>query len=201
MQEHKRWTDENEVSDTLLLKHWSRLTHYLSHRVGRSYSFTQEDEEDLVSTIQWYLLRMSPEMRPCIGYCRATITSAVRSCIRDTLRRGGTPQNGWKVYQTVDFNTASPGTRGPHAEDSDGSALMDSVIPIPESPEPDLTDSIMLSKAMSKLTARECDVVRLYYWQDMSLTDVGEHIGVSRETVRCDLKFALDKLRRVMKPA
>ncbi|MDQ6981627.1 MAG: sigma-70 family RNA polymerase sigma factor [Mariprofundus sp.] len=61
----------------------------------------------------------------------------------------------------------------------------------------------MLRKWMAKLTAKECDVVRLRYGlvethEPWTLEKIGEHMGVTRERIRQIQMTALKKLRNMV---
>jgi len=61
----------------------------------------------------------------------------------------------------------------------------------------------MLRKWMTKLTAKECDVVRLRYGlgevhEPWTLEKIGEHMGVTRERIRQIQMTALKKLRNMV---
>ena len=53
----------------------------------------------------------------------------------------------------------------------------------------------MIRLCSEALTPRESEVIRLIYFEDMSITGAGKILGYTRETVRKDLKSALSKLR------
>ncbi len=50
--------------------------------------------------------------------------------------------------------------------------------------------SLLLSFYKNMLTERQADTVELYYNEDLSLAEVGEELGISRQGVRDNLKRA-----------
>lgn len=48
--------------------------------------------------------------------------------------------------------------------------------------------SLLLSFYKNMLTERQADTVELYYNEDLSLSEVGEELGISRQGVRDNLK-------------
>jgi RNA polymerase nonessential primary-like sigma factor len=73
----------------------------------------------------------------------------------------------------------------------------------PASPEPlrddvDADDLADLEAAMAKLTEKQRDVLRMRVWQEMTLAQTGEAMGLTRERVRQIQKEAVKRLRELM---
>lgn len=61
--------------------------------------------------------------------------------------------------------------------------------------EKDLKYGILLQIYGELLTERQHDVVELYYDYDLSLAEISENLGISRQAVLDSLKNACDSLR------
>jgi len=193
MSEWKKWTDKTPVSDEAIIDHFQRLIHYISCVMSRSYKLQEEDRQDIVSAAQLALLRLPQDKRPLEGYCKTTITHAMRSALISVMGRGGTPTNKWSEYATFSVADAAP-SRDPYAEEEDTNAL-DRISPT-VSPEAGWVTAITVDNALGCLTDREREIVRLYYFHDLTMKKIGERYGVSHASVSDTLKCAINKLRK-----
>lgn len=193
-----KWTEADHVSDEMLLDEFAGLTKVAAHVAARSYRLNDYDREDIRSEITLRLLRISQDKRAFDGYCRTVVNNSIRDSINNLMSRGGGPRLKWRDYSTLDFETSSRFQCANYDADLDGSELIDSALPIPESPEDSLVMTITLDSAMAVLSEREREIVSLHYGSDMSLTSVATRMN---SDVRHTLNTALDKLRSVLKPA
>ncbi|MCR4437910.1 MAG: RNA polymerase sigma factor RpoD/SigA [bacterium] len=89
----------------------------------------------------------------------------------------------------------------------DGTLLLDTIpnpdIPAPDSPLVEKSLQEEIEAALSRLTAREAEIIRLYYGLDqepaLTLEEIGTRLGLTRERVRQIKEKALRKLRRFAK--
>lgn len=53
-----------------------------------------------------------------------------------------------------------------------------------------------LGLALSELTARQLEVIQLYFWENMTQEQIGKELGVRRDVVTRHLQRAISKLKR-----
>ena len=108
-----------------------------------------------------------------------------------------------KVREALEHTRRSLSMDAPLGEEEDNSLL--DVLSSEESRSPDewlLADSMQIDieRMLSRLDAREAGVLRLYFGlrreHPLSLEEVGEHFGLTRERVRQIKEGALSKLRQ-----
>ncbi len=63
----------------------------------------------------------------------------------------------------------------------------------------DLTVSLLLDIYGPMLTEKQRDVIDLYYNQDLSLSEIAEHEGITRQGVRDNIKRGEDFMREMEK--
>ena len=54
----------------------------------------------------------------------------------------------------------------------------------------------MLTTAMEKLSDREREIVRKYFWDKDTLAEIGEDLGVSRSRIHQIIKKSLKKIKK-----
>ena len=183
-------TTENPLNDEEFLMLWQKLVFHVAKTACRTYSLPFEDIEDIEQDIRIRLLKLPNDRRVQDGYVRVVINNALRESIRKCIAKGDAPAH-WRDFKTIDFETAAPG----NDPDYDGSALIDAIIPVPESPEEFLTTKAFLEQALETLAPELRSAVSAYYLEDLTLEQVAERHKVTRETIRNRIKAALGKLR------
>jgi RNA polymerase sigma factor (sigma-70 family) len=181
---------ENPLTDEEFLKLWKKLVRYVAYTACKTYSLTFEDIEDIEQDINIRLLKLPDDRRVQEGYVRVVINNALRESLRKCMAKGDLPAH-WKNSKTIDFETAAPG----NDYDADGSALIDAILPVPESPEEYLTTKAFLEQAMDTLPPALRIAVSAYYLEDLSIAKVAERCGVSRPTIQNRIKAALRLLK------
>lgn len=48
--------------------------------------------------------------------------------------------------------------------------------------------ALLLDVYESMLTDRQCELMKFYYWEDMSLGEIAEYLGITRQAVRDGIK-------------
>lgn len=197
MQERQwhKWTDSDVVSDEELLTHYARLVRHISIKATRTYGLPDADLGDIEQSIKLKLLSLPADKRPLEGYIRTTINNAARSAIRDSTRRGATPQGAWKEHwhSTTDYVSAAPATDD--AEDT--TSALDRITDA-TSPEDSLVDSIALRSAMGELSTIEREIVTLAYWSGCSAAEIERQLNLTHSQYVHRLRTATAKLRQFM---
>jgi RNA polymerase sigma factor (sigma-70 family) len=196
MSDYKKWTEQNPVTDELLLEFWERFVYHISSIASRTYKLTEEDREDLIAEIKMSLLKLSPLNRPFEGYIKTVINNGLRDALRKLVARGATPGKNWKSSITMDFYQATPRKDG--EEDTED---IDRALPVPDSPEHNLLNRVDVSKAVTTLQPEQRLIVELYFGlngEEVSLNEIGKRMGMSYENARVILRTALRKLNRVL---
>lgn len=191
--EYARWTHEPEVTDEMILTHWSKLVRFVAAKVVRSYHLGEEDIDDITSDINVKLLGIPQASRPFEGYCRTVINNAARSAIDTLLCRGGNKRT-WQDFKTLDYVQATP-----QAPSDEPTSHLDRVVPTPDSPEGHLVDSITVDNALTSLSKNERDVIHQHYRCGLALEVIGQGLGISRQAVWLIHRKAITKLRRKFK--
>jgi RNA polymerase sigma factor (sigma-70 family) len=75
------------------------------------------------------------------------------------------------------------------------------LLPDTPAPQADDTDRLALLAGLNELPARTRAAVVLHYYADLSVADVAAAMGTSQNTVKTQLRTALEKLRAVLAPA
>lgn len=199
MSEYKKWTEENPVTDELLLEHWEGFIGYISSVASRTYKLSEEDREDILADIKLRLLGIPADKRMFEGYTKIVINNAVRDGIKSIVSHGATPGNNWKGYRfsTLDFHTAAP-TNHNRSGDEPSEDEMDRVVPPFMGLESILVDRFTLVKAIKTLKPNQKRVVELYYGEDLSALVVAHRMGMSEENVRLLIKKAIRKLNKAL---
>ena len=153
-----RWTHE-EVTDEMLLAHWSKLIRHVTYKVVNTYKMSEADREDIVADIQLRLLKMPQAHRVLSSHCKMVINTGVRESIMTTMCNGATPRALWRDYSTLDYSSAAPGPQDGEESPEDVDRLF-----TPESPEASLVDNIALETAIGLLSKDEQAAVRNRYW-------------------------------------
>ena len=56
-----------------------------------------------------------------------------------------------------------------------------------------------LPKAIKKLTARQREVVVMYFWDNMTQQEIAEELGITQQAVSLYIDYSLKKLRKTIK--
>jgi RNA polymerase sigma factor (sigma-70 family) len=79
-------------------------------------------------------------------------------------------------------------------------AQKDSLSPVDELIEKEYNDNIKTNIDLllnnNILTDKQRDQIKMYYFNDMTLTEIGKHYGISREAVRQNIKRGIDLIKK-----
>lgn len=189
-QEWEKWTDAEPVTDEMMVEQFVALCGYMARQAARTYGLREEDVEDTVQSLSLALLALPQNKRPFVGYCKATLNNALRDAIAERLRRGATPVNNWREYQTLDYLSAAPLEDG----NDDATAALDRLAGCGLGEDAILT-SIALREAVDALPALEREAITMVYLHGYRQQEVAKHQGVSSTIVSRRIKKALTALK------
>jgi RNA polymerase sigma factor (sigma-70 family) len=148
------------------------------------------DVEDLISDINVKLLGVVQEKRPYHGYTRTVISNAVRTSLNKVMAKGAACAVKWREYSTEDYHVAAPS----YSEEEVDADALDRLGASP-SPEDRLLTRATLDHAISTLPAKHQEAVRLYYFNEWTMSRVAEEMGCSHTYVDVLLNSGVRKLR------
>lgn len=77
-------------------------------------------------------------------------------------------------------------------------ALFEAVSDESSSIEQAVTNRLLVERAMAKLSAEEREIVALHFVSELSVTDIGKILGISRFAIHRRLKAAKERLKKEM---
>jgi RNA polymerase sigma factor FliA len=155
-----------------------RLAGYWVRRVPGS------RRDDVVSDALLGLVEAGRRFSPDLGgdFC-SYATPCIRGAILDGFRRGGVVRVGRRAHE-----------RGASVQTVSLDGYHGAVAPF----EPTTIDRKYLRSALEQLPRREALVLSLVYFEDMTLAEVGEALGVSESRVGQIRSRALRRLREML---
>ena len=149
----------------------------------------------LVNQYQGMLLRM------CYVYLRdmelakdATQETFLKAYKAFSSFRGESSEKTWLIQ--IAFNTCRDMKRSAWFRHTDRRVTPEDLPQTIVMPQDENDLDVMCD--IMKLPTKLKEVIMLYYWQDMSVTEIAHSLGVSQGTVSNRLKHARDKLRNVL---
>ena len=176
---------ETVITTEDFIAEWQRLVRHVAHAMGKTYSLSEADKEDLVSEINLKLLRVPEEKWGDIGYIRVTINNAARSGLDQIMCRGGNRKE-WRDYSTMSYAAAI------NVAEEDVMDI-DQIVPATH-PDPEWEKKLALTKAIHRLGRDDRELLRLYL-KELTAEQIGEQLEVSHTTVRTRLKKIIKKLK------
>jgi RNA polymerase sigma factor (sigma-70 family) len=100
-----------------------------------------------------------------------------------------------KVHMSLDYNSESDqSSMGSNTIDENNIPPVDILISQERTQE--LKDCIDLLLTNDMLSDKQKDQIRMYYFEDMTLSEIGKKYSISREAVRQSIKRAFDTIRK-----